>query len=413
MVQTTRRIDPVAIAEQIYDLSSDDQTWNDEVLRLLGPFLRGDIGNFAGRYEYANDKVSGALLACHSESGSDLGPSGIQPELGNFGEFNRSFQREPGLSSLSDAFGPSSPVTRLLQERIPGLVDMRALVVPVTSSFGYILTGWRSSRLRTTARTHRQARHLGYHLRAAAAIRATYHSLDFDDERVDAVFDPDGRCLDARNSASSRRVQEQFRAHIRRLDRARGRLRNRDPELAMEIWHGLLGGNWSLVDRFDSDGRHYIVARRNIGDFPDRRALTTTEQRVFRALSSGSSRAEIAHDLGTSQSAIATHIKNILTKTRLRRRCRLIQLAHSKKYVLHATGGAVDLGVLVAEHAAVHSDELTAAEREVANALLCGTDYRTIAADRGVAVKTIANQVTSLFKKLHIHSREELAALDG
>ena len=52
---------------------------------------------------------------------------------------------------------------------------------------------------------------------------------------------------------------------------------------------------------------------------------------------------------------------------------------------------------------------LTKAEREVAADLLLGFSNRKIADHRRVSVRTIANQIGALFRKLQVHSRLELA----
>ncbi len=52
---------------------------------------------------------------------------------------------------------------------------------------------------------------------------------------------------------------------------------------------------------------------------------------------------------------------------------------------------------------------LSPAEREVVALLLQGRDNASIARLRGTAVRTIANQVASIFAKLGVRSRSELA----
>jgi len=52
---------------------------------------------------------------------------------------------------------------------------------------------------------------------------------------------------------------------------------------------------------------------------------------------------------------------------------------------------------------------LTESEREVATELLRGKSYREVARIRGTKVGTVANQVRSIFRKLGIRSRSELA----
>ncbi len=53
---------------------------------------------------------------------------------------------------------------------------------------------------------------------------------------------------------------------------------------------------------------------------------------------------------------------------------------------------------------------LTRAQREVLAHLLRGRDNATIAAARGTSPRTTANQVASIFRKLGVSSRAELAA---
>jgi DNA-binding CsgD family transcriptional regulator len=59
--------------------------------------------------------------------------------------------------------------------------------------------------------------------------------------------------------------------------------------------------------------------------------------------------------------------------------------------------------------ATLEDARLSPAEREVVALLLQGRDNASIARLRGTSVRTIANQVASIFSKLGVHSRSELA----
>jgi DNA-binding NarL/FixJ family response regulator len=59
------------------------------------------------------------------------------------------------------------------------------------------------------------------------------------------------------------------------------------------------------------------------------------------------------------------------------------------------------------------SSVLTAAERAVFDRLLAGDSNLAIAERRGVSKSTIANQVASIFQKLHVGSRAELVRKVG
>lgn len=54
--------------------------------------------------------------------------------------------------------------------------------------------------------------------------------------------------------------------------------------------------------------------------------------------------------------------------------------------------------------------KLSPSEREVAALMLHGRDNASIASLRGTSVRTTANQVASIFAKLGVRSRAELAA---
>jgi DNA-binding CsgD family transcriptional regulator len=54
---------------------------------------------------------------------------------------------------------------------------------------------------------------------------------------------------------------------------------------------------------------------------------------------------------------------------------------------------------------------LSAAEREVVQALLAGRSNLEIARLRGTSVKTVGNQLHAIYRKLRVGSRNELAAL--
>lgn len=56
-------------------------------------------------------------------------------------------------------------------------------------------------------------------------------------------------------------------------------------------------------------------------------------------------------------------------------------------------------------------DALSEAEREVARLAARGTPNAAIAKKRGVALRTVANQLASIFRKLDVSSRAELATL--
>lgn len=58
---------------------------------------------------------------------------------------------------------------------------------------------------------------------------------------------------------------------------------------------------------------------------------------------------------------------------------------------------------------ATFGDQLTGTEAAIAHDILLGLSNAAIASKRGTAVRTIANQVASIFRKLQVRSRLELS----
>ena len=56
-------------------------------------------------------------------------------------------------------------------------------------------------------------------------------------------------------------------------------------------------------------------------------------------------------------------------------------------------------------------DALTQAEQDVLQLMMAGSSNRQIAHARGSSSRTVANQIASIFRKLGVASRAELAAL--
>jgi hypothetical protein len=89
----------------------------------------------------------------------------------------------------------------------------------------------------------------------------------------EAVLESSGKVAHADGQAATKDAQSRLRAAAKAIDCARSRARA-EPDEALELWRGLAAGRWSLVDQFDSDGRRYIVARKNEPQVQDPRHLS-------------------------------------------------------------------------------------------------------------------------------------------
>jgi DNA-binding NarL/FixJ family response regulator len=83
-------------------------------------------------------------------------------------------------------------------------------------------------------------------------------------------------------------------------------------------------GRWSLVDRFESDGRRFMVAHRNEPDVRDPRALSKRERQVVAFAATGHSNKLIGYELGVSPSSVAKHLGVAARKLGVRSRAELV-----------------------------------------------------------------------------------------
>jgi DNA-binding NarL/FixJ family response regulator len=111
----------------------------------------------------------------------------------------------------------------------------------------------------------------------------------------------------------------------RAMENARGRLRRSDPDEALLLWQGLVDGTWSLVDQHESDGKRYLLARRNAPDVRDPLALTPRERVVLAFAAMGHQNKFIAYLLGLPVSKVAGHLAGARRKLRVTSRAELIR----------------------------------------------------------------------------------------
>jgi DNA-binding CsgD family transcriptional regulator len=143
---------------------------------------------------------------------------------------------------------------------------------------------------------------IGAHLAAAHRLRRKATSAPADE----CVVTPEGRVLHAEGKAVPRAVRERLRELVVARDRARTRASRTDADAALECWPGLVAGRWSLVDRFERDGRRYIVARCNEPRPPRPLCLTLRERQVLGHMLQGDSMKVTAYSLGLDGSTVSS-----------------------------------------------------------------------------------------------------------
>ena len=132
--------------------------------------------------------------------------------------------------------------------------------------------------------------------------------------------------MHARGDARDADARSALRDAALRFDRARSRRGADSPEGALALWRALVEGRWSLVERFESDGRRIMVARRNDPASRASRALSEHERKVVALLALGHSLKVCAYELGRAESTISEMAHSAMRKLRVRTRAELVEL---------------------------------------------------------------------------------------
>ncbi len=306
-------IDPIPILESAYRSADTVEAWLLQVLETIAPHLDEGLGSFAyvahlpsaafekfvglrGDMEsWRSNVCAGAAREKNQRAVSKTYPFGLYIDTQVFAGCTRDVQ-EGEKDSWSLAFCDGEERLHIIAHPARRVLSMSDFLFPF----------WQK---------------LAHHLGAAARLQR--HPGTLDDAEVEAVFEPSGRVVHATPPAQSER--EALRAAVKRIDRAR--TRSSDAEETLSLWTGLLLGRWSLVDQFDSDGRRFVVARKNDPSSPAPEVLTRRERQVAFYASLGASNDQIGYGLGLTPSTVATHLSSVLSKLGLSSRSQLIALA--------------------------------------------------------------------------------------
>ena len=143
--------------------------------------------------------------------------------------------------------------------------------------------------------------------------------------RLAAVFDASGKLPEARNGAVAESARDALRDAVRHIDKLRTAAGRSDPDAALQNWEAPVRGRWSIVDKFDTDGRRFVIAVRNDvlkGTIVPN--LADAENAVLALLLAGSSNEDIARRRVVSVRTVANQVQSIFAKLGARSRGELI-----------------------------------------------------------------------------------------
>jgi DNA-binding CsgD family transcriptional regulator len=311
------RTSAIDVVETAYALDAKEERWLDRILGCALPELDRGLGMLAwrfqrlpdGRVEMASPVVTaGGASEEHAEC-AELSISAAPPDklALTYGRLpfrtaltaSESF-RARGLSYEKDA--PFMDPIRAI-----GIHDFLGIASVDPSGAGVLLGVLLGQPGRTSKALDRRWRRVMAHVLAAGRLRR-------ESSKPEAVLEADGRVAHAEGPATDKTSRAALRNAARRIDRARGSLRRSDPEAALDLWHGLVSGRWSLIDHFDTDGRRYLVARENDPEVPDPRALDRRERQVLGYAVLGAPVKHIAYALGLDPSSVSRARRSAVKK---------------------------------------------------------------------------------------------------
>lgn len=330
MVRKRGLVDAV---EAAYRLDVDDAGWLEGVAPSLVAACGEHLGGMAWLYDARAPETGLRVWGAWSDGRTTASVDVITASHERLPaeHVRRLYLEAPIVSVVSEIYGVRNGAVRMDEFEatlLPhGIRDSIGLNSRDPDGLGCIVTTAHAAPVRLDRRARARLGRLTAHVAAGMRLRRRLAAAPERALEAEAVLDPGGRLLHAEGPARGARAREALRTAARAVDRARGRLRERAPDEALELWRGLVAGRWTLLDRFDSDGRRFLVARQNPPDVPPLRPLSERERRVASYAAMGHSNKQIAYELGLATSTVSTVLARALRKLGLRRRTDLTAFA--------------------------------------------------------------------------------------
>jgi DNA-binding CsgD family transcriptional regulator len=320
-----RRKTILDVVEAAYAIELDEGAWLDGVLDTAVTTIDRGLGIVGFFFEASGTEPfrewgvtgAGALPSGWREARRQAGGILSDPQV-----VRRFFLEAPvGTASQRLRTLPDELKASFAAASSMGMMDFAAIVAADPTGFGCVITAPLPAP--TPLATHEVQRwsQVAAHVTAGLRLRRSLAGAP------EAILSPSGKLVHAEPTAQSEQAREALRNAALILDRVRSARGHRDPDEALGAWEALVSGRWSVVDHFDSDGRRYLVARRNDPDAPARERLTSRECQMLEYAARGHSNKLIAYELGLAVSTVATHIASAASKLGCSSRVALVQLA--------------------------------------------------------------------------------------
>jgi DNA-binding CsgD family transcriptional regulator len=311
--------DEIAVVEAAYGLNGTESQWLEGLARAASLQVRGHCGVAAVSVQVEGASPRLRKVACCG------GPPTLPEAVTAYMRLARpeALARTCGASPCSTVgaiLGPdeleADPASRVLFDL--GIRDAMGVVGLDPGGFLVVLATYFPCTTTLSRKTVSRWSRVASHLAAGFRVRRGLRAAELDAARVspvpgsEAVLSPNGRLEHAEPAAQKARAA--LTRAVLNVKDARGALRREDPDGALEAWKGLVAGRWTLVDHVDTDGKRFLVARKNDAAAPQLSGVSPLECRVLSARARGLPLKLIAYDLGLSMGCVSKHLHSGMTK---------------------------------------------------------------------------------------------------
>lgn len=151
---------------------------------------------------------------------------------------------------------------------------------------------------------------------AAVHIATGWRLRARSEKPIEAIFARNGALVHREDSAAG--SEKALAAAVVRRAEAIREASAVGSETALAAWRTLTDGQWSIVEEVESDGKRYLVARRNPLDTATAAlALTEIERQVCAMAAAAHPQKLIAYELGIHQSAVVRHLASGMRKLKV------------------------------------------------------------------------------------------------
>jgi DNA-binding CsgD family transcriptional regulator len=299
--------DALDMIELGYDLTGSTAEW----LGRLAPAIYERFGAGLGMHSFVYDLTKEHRIRVGERQGVDAPPGSMDQVASAMQQMPLDFVRHSFMRCEATTQSQADPIARehvrpvmAMLEAALGWRDLLIVGGLDPSEQGVYFGVALPEQTKLPARVVREWTRVAVHLAAAYRLRRRLGGGVLKVDSADAVLTPHGRVEHAQDEAQASTAREELKKAVKDLERARGRLRRSDPERAVDMWTGLTSGRWSLVDQFDTDGRRYVLARRNDVAVEGLDALTPRERQVTAYAALGHTNKLIAYDVGLADSTV-------------------------------------------------------------------------------------------------------------